>query len=103
MTSYKTGDLVAFRWPGRCEPLKVGIILNDTHTTFTIKWFWCDKTFYMEDMFDDAKELNKIFILDIVQYEKKSSNICIEILSPTDSSYKDGTQTDRCRTIKENY
>tara|TARA_R110002020_G_C16148955_1_gene762495 strand:- start:572 stop:904 length:333 start_codon:yes stop_codon:yes gene_type:complete len=101
MTPYEKGDLVCFKWPGQQVPLRIGIVIEATTSTFSVKWIWYDKFFYMEDAFDEAKELNKKFILDIVQYKKKSNNICIEILSPAISSYRDEPKTDRHRTSKE--
>ena len=100
MTSYEKGDLVSYTWPAQPRPLKVGIIVESAIDTFSVKWIWYDKIFYMEDTFDEAIELNKKFILDIVQYKKKSNNICIEILSEAISNYRDGTQTDRHRASK---
>ena len=87
MDDYKVGDLVSFKWPGFNKPLRVGVILNNSKKTFTVKWFWYNKSFYLEDKFNDAKNLNKKYIIGIVEYTKKSDDICIEILSNANSSY----------------
>ena len=86
-SDYKIGDLVAFNWPGFKTPLRVGVITNSSKKKFIVKWFWYNKSFYLEGLFNDAKKMNKKYIIGIVEYTKKSDDICIEILSKADSSY----------------
>jgi len=91
MKNYKIGDLVGFKWPGLNKHLRVGIVLQNSKKKFSVRWFWYDKKFYLENQFDDAKKLNKKYITGIVEYTKKSDDICIEILSDAKSSYLYGT------------
>jgi hypothetical protein len=91
MIDYKVGDLVSFKWPGFNKPLRVGIVLKNSQETFNVKWFWYNKTFYLEEQFDDAAKLNKKYIIGIVEYTKKSDDICIEVLSNANYSYLYGS------------
>ena len=97
MEDYNIGDLVSFNWPGIRKPLRVGIVFHSSKKTFGVKWFWYNKEFYLEGSFNDAKKMNEKYILGIVEYTKKSDDICIEILSNTDSNYMYGRQNARHR------
>lgn len=87
MWEFKTGDLIAKHGPRDKKPIQVGIVIKENKHTFTIKWLWYDKIFYMEKSGAIFQNLNKEFLLNIEQYHRNNTGPLLYVIN---DSYIDG-------------
>jgi len=95
MLTFKTGDLIARAHPNISNPLQVGLVVDDDHDTFSVKWFWYNKEFYIEKEEDIIKEWNKSFLLDTVLLCRKDTDpfLCLVKSNYTNGQVRQNSKT----------
>tara|TARA_R100000008_G_C3584059_1_gene170759 strand:+ start:981 stop:1283 length:303 start_codon:yes stop_codon:yes gene_type:complete len=99
MWTFKTGDLVSKPHPKKDEDLRIGIVIKDDSTTFSIKWLWYNKKFFMEKEGDIFREMNNTLLLDTTMYGRVYNGEYLKLLN---SSYLDGNHKKNRETTQKN-
>ena len=104
MWTFRTGDLIARNHFSCEQPLQVGLVISHDVDTFLVKWTAYNKDFFMEKEGHIFTELNKSFLLSVVQINRKNVEANLSLLN---SNYNDDKKECRQvqtseRTIKEN-
>ena len=86
MSYFQLGDLIGHQHPNQQKSIKVGIVIEKTSNFCTIKWIWYDKEFYMDEMGDVFKALNREFMLDISQHDIRDDAIFFHVLNSSQPS-----------------
>ena len=86
MSNFLLGDLIGHQHPNQQKSIKVGIVIEKTSNFCTIKWIWYDKEFYLEDVGEAFKALNREFMLDTSQHYTYDENFFFQVLNSSQPS-----------------
>ena len=86
MSNFQLGDLIEHQHPNTQKALKIGIVIKKTSSFCTIKWIWYNKEFYMDDLGEAFKALNREFMLDTSQHDIREDTIFFHVLNSSQPS-----------------
>ena len=79
MYNFKVGDLVANNIGGMI--LKVGVIIEQSVDSFSVRWTSYDKDFFMEKEGDIFIELNNLYLLSFQSIDRNNAEASLRLLS----------------------
>ena len=79
MYNFKVGDLVANNIGGMI--LKVGVIIEQSVDSFSVRSTSYDKDFFMEKEGDIFIELNNLYLLSVQSFDRERAAACLSLLN----------------------
>lgn len=79
MYNFKVGDLVANNIGGMI--LKVGVIIEQSVDSFSVRSTSYDKDFFMEKEGDIFIELNNLYLLSVQSFDRERADACLSLLN----------------------